>query len=234
MLTLVILCILHWHQRYSLEPPPRWRPPLLIKIFIWEETRKMWLTEILKNVTHNHVSVNLLERFWLLLGLLNTYESLTLQCEHKTKEDLIFRKHCQNSKKCEIKNPVRRHPPLVDQKIGQEGAFQVGVFFCWLGQFRDALISALIQEILHLDIWWNYIYRICTWFLLIISKRIIIPICSTIPPIFLTFFESYAILSSLSSRILWIHSNFFKDTIYFFCGFDSRTCRVFRSFSRLL
>ena len=58
----------------------------------------MSLTETLNNDIHNHVSINLLESFWLLFGLLNTYESLTLQYEHKTKEDLIFRKDFQNSK----------------------------------------------------------------------------------------------------------------------------------------
>ena len=91
------------HQRYSLERPP----PLLIKIFIWEETRKMRLTETLNNDIHNHASINLLERFWLLFGLLNTHKSLTVQYEHKTKEDLIFRK---DFRRCTIRinsNPVK-------------------------------------------------------------------------------------------------------------------------------
>ena len=84
----------------------------------------------------------------------------------------------------------------------------LGVFF-WLGQFRDALFSALIQEILHLDIWWNYIYRICTWFLLMILKKIIIPIYPTIPTNFPTLLGSYTNFSSpsektLSAFFLWL------------------------------
>ena len=51
-----------------------------------------------KTLIHNHISINLLERFWLLFGLLNTHKSLTVQYGHKTKEDLIFRKDFQNSK----------------------------------------------------------------------------------------------------------------------------------------
>ena len=46
---------------------------------------------------------------------LNTHKSLTVQYEHKTKEDLIFRKdfpkRFSKFKICEMKNPVRRPPP---------------------------------------------------------------------------------------------------------------------------
>ena len=80
----------------------------------------MRLTETLDNDIHNHASINLLERFWLLFGLLNTHKSLTVQYEHKTKEDLIFRKDFQNSKYVNEKSR-KKTPPLINQKIGRKG-----------------------------------------------------------------------------------------------------------------
>ena len=68
-------------------------------------------------------------------------------------------------------------------------------------------------------------------FLLIIPKEKIISIYYTIPPNFSILLGSYATFSSPSRRILWVCSNFIKDTICFFCGFDREASRVFRSFS---
>ena len=68
-------------------------------------------------------------------------------------------------------------------------------------------------------------------FLLIISKEKIIRIYSTMPSNFSILLGSYATFSSPSRRILWVCSNFIKDTICFFCGFDRGASRVFCSFS---
>ena len=53
-------------------------------------------------------------------------------------------------------------------------------------------------------------------FLLIISKEKIISIYSTTPPNFSILLGSYETLSSLSRRILWVCSKFFKKTVCFF------------------
>ena len=54
------------------------------------------------------------------------------------------------------------------------------------------------------------------------------------PRTFQPVLGSYATLSSLSPRILWVRSNFFKDTLFFFSGLDRGASRVFHSFSKIL
>ena len=59
-------------------------------------------------------------------------------------------------------------------------------------------------------------------FLLIVSKEKIISIYSTISPNFSILLGSYVTFSSPSRRIVWVRSNFFKDTICFFVALTAK------------
>ena len=58
--------------------------------------------------------------------------------------------------------------------------------------------------------------------LLIVSKEKIISIYSTISPNFSILLGSYVTFSSPSRRIVWVRSNFFKDTICFFVALTAK------------